>query len=279
MLDFFRHGKDMDWFIRFTLGLKARPEDVKALREVLPELRNSDLQFERRRYFWIFDADFHTFHTNEELLEALRQWALEVESPDDHWPQDHRNCPSNNCPLRHNQARKAIDGEPFIAQFMVAAGGPDAKPPKQSFFDLVRRTHPQSDPPREVILTDPYIYSDVSEDGKEGGFSNLVAYLETLGLSSDDLFTLRMTPSPKRGTITAKKNLHRHLKTKFKNIQFKDYSPQLKFHDRFYVVRHRSGVIKGVFGPSINGLTSDAIVLMGDIDDLQPLKKLESWFG
>ncbi len=133
--------------------------------------------------------------------------------------------------------------------------------------------------PREVILTDPYIYSDVSEDGLEGGFSNLVAYLQALGISADDSFSLRMTPSPKRGTVTAKKNLHRYLKIKFKNIQFKDYSPQLKFHDRFYVVRHRSGKIKGVFGPSINGLTSDAIVLMGDIDELQPLKKLESWFG
>ncbi len=128
-------------------------------------------------------------------------------------------------------------------------------------------------------MTDPYIYSDVSEDGHEGGFSTLVAYLDALGISADDSFILRMTPSPKRGTVTAKKNLHRYLKTKFKNIQFKDYSPQLKFHDRFYVVRHRSGKIKGVFGPSINGLTSDAIVLMGDIDELQPLKKLEGWFG
>ncbi len=162
---------------------------------------------------------------------------------------------------------------------MVAAGGPKAKPPRDTFLDLVRRTHPENDPPREVILTDPYIYSDVSEDGHEGGFSNLVAYLEALGISADDTFILRTTPSPKRGTVTAKRNLHRHLKAQFKNIQLKDYAPQLKFHDRFYVVRHRSGKIKGVFGPSINGLTSDAIVLMGDIDELQPLKKLEAWFG
>ncbi len=266
----------MDWFIRFSLGLKARPEDAKSLWEALPELRNRDLRFERRPYFWIFAPDFHT---NEELLEALRQWASEVIPTDDHGLQDHRNCPSNNCPLRNNEAREANNDEPFIARLMVAAGGPGAKPPKQIFFDLIRRTHSQSDLPREVILTDPYIYSDVSEDGKEGGFSNLVEYLEMLGLSSDDSFTLRMTPSPKRGTITAKKNLHRQLKIKFAGIQFKDYSPQLKFHDRFYVVRHRSGAIKGVFGPSINGLTSDAIVLMGDIDELQPLKKLESWFG
>lgn len=161
---------------------------------------------------------------------------------------------------------------------MMAAGGPNAKPPRDSFLNLVKRTHPENDPPQEVILTDPYIYSDISEDGQEGGFSNLVAYLEVLGISDDDTFTLLMTPSPKRGTVTARKNLHRYLKKKFKNIKLKNYSPQLKFHDRFYVVRHRSGKIKGVFGPSINGLTSDAIVLMGDINELQPLKKLESWF-
>lgn len=266
----------MDWFIRFSLGLKARLEDAKALLEALPELRNREFRFDQRRYFWIFDPDFHT---NEELIEALRQWVSEVELPEDYCPGDYSNCPSNNCPLRSNQERKNHADELFIARFMVAAGGPNAKPPKQSFLDLVRRTHSQSDLPREVILTDPYIYSDVSEDGKEGGFSNLVAYLKALGLSSADSFTLRMTPSPKRGTKTAKKNLHRHLKEQFKNIQFSDYSPQLKFHDRFYVVRHQSGAIKGVFGPSINGLTSDSIVLMGDIDELQPIKKLETWFG
>lgn len=201
----------MDWFIRFTLGLKARAEDVKALLEALPELRNQEFRFERRHYFWIFDPDFHT---NAELLEALRQWVSEVKLPEDYSPTDYRNCPSNNCPLRSNQERKNHADEPLIARLMVAAGGLNAKPPKQSFLDLIRRTHSQSDPPCEVILTDPYIYSDVSEDGKEGGFSNLVAYLEALGLSSTDSFTLRMTPSPKRGTKTAKRNLHRHFKTK-----------------------------------------------------------------
>lgn len=266
----------MDWFIRFTLGLSARPEDAKAVWEALPELRSGELQFEQRRYFWIFDPDFST---SEELLAALKQWALAVDSFDTYPNQDQRNCPSYSCPLRDKHNGEAKDDEPFIARLMVAAGGPGAKSPRQSFFDLVRRTHAQSDLPREVIITDPYIYSDVSEDGIEGGFSNLVLYLETLGLSSEDSFTLRMTPSPKRGTVTARKNLQRHLKKKFKNIQFNDYSPQLKFHDRFYVVRHKSGAIKGVFGPSINGLTSDSIVLMGDIDEIQPQKKLHTWFG
>ena len=266
----------MDWFIRFTLGLKARPEDAKALLETLPELRNREFCFEHRHYFLVFDP---SFRTTAELIEALRKWASEVDPEEDESSTDYRNCPSNNCPLRSNKERRKPAEEPFIARLMVAAGGPKAKPPKQSFLDLVRRTHSQNDIPREVILTDPYIYSDVSEDGNGGGFSNLVAYLEALGLSSSDSFTLRLTPSPKRGAKTAKMNLHRHLKAKFKHIQFNDYSPQLKFHDRFYVVRHRSGAIKGVFGPSLNGLTSDSIVLMGDIDELQPLKKLDTWFG
>lgn len=266
----------MDWFIRFTLGLPARIEDATALRKALPELESQELRLEPRRYFWLFHPDFDT---NKELLEALRRWISEVETSDDFWSSNYRSCPSNNCPLRSSEARANRDEGVSIARLMVAAGGPNAKPPRDTFLDLVRRTHHGSDTPREVILTDPYIYSDVSEDGHEGGFSNLVAYLEALGISGDDTFILRTTPSPKRGAVKAKKILHRHLKAHFKNIQFLDYPPKLKFHDRFYVVRHRSGKIKGVFGPSINGLTSDAIVLMGNIDELQPQKKLEDWFG
>lgn len=266
----------MDWFVRFTLGFPARVEDAVALRRALPELENCDLQLQHRRYYWLFRPEFVT---NQELLGALRLWVAETKTSCDHWPSDYRNCPSNDCPLQKSEPRRHEDEDLSIAQFMVAAGGPKAKPPRDTFIDLVKRTHPENDPPRNVILTDPYIYMDVSEDGKEGGFCNLVAYLEALGLCAEDSFILHMTPSPKRGTATAKKNLHRYLKAKFKNIHLKDYSPKLKFHDRFYVVRHRSGQIKGVFGPSINGLTSDAIVLMGDIDDLQPLKKLEAWFG
>lgn len=266
----------MDWFIRFTLGLPARVEDAVALRKAIPELENRNFQLKHRHYFWLFHPEFAS---NQDLLEALRRWVAEVEPPDDHWPSDYRNCPSNNCPLRNDQVGGHSDDGLHIARFMVAAGGPNAKPPRDTFLDLVKRTHPKNDPPREVILTDPYIYMDLNEDGHEGGFFNLLGYLEALGISAEDSFTLRMTPSPKRGTSTAKRNLHRYLKAKFKHIQIRDYSPQLKFHDRFYVVRHRSGRVKGIFGPSINGLTSDAIVLMGDIEGLQPLKKLETWFS
>ena len=32
----------MDWLLRFSLGLKARPQDAQALLEALPELANKD---------------------------------------------------------------------------------------------------------------------------------------------------------------------------------------------------------------------------------------------
>ncbi|MBS9926337.1 hypothetical protein [Vibrio alginolyticus] len=264
----------MIWFIRFALGLPARPEDVVALKQALPELSLPESQVLPRRLFWLLEP---TFMSNHELIEALRGWADEID--DSHLSKHRIECNPVNCPMRVGNSIKRNNEEPFVTELLVAAGGPKAKPPKDSFLNLVKQVHPKNDIPSEVIITDPYIYSDVSEDGMEGGYSNLVSYLNALGLRPDDSFTLRMTPSPKRGTITSRKILQRHLKREFKNIKFVDYSPKLKFHDRFYVVRHRSNVIKGVFGPSLNGLSSDAIVLMGDIEGIQPLKKLETWFG
>ena len=267
----------MDWFIRFTLGLHARIEDAAALRKALPELERGEFQLVHPRYIWPFHPDFET---NKNLLAALRNWVAKVEQRDDFLPADHRSCPSNNCPLRSNHARVNEDEDSFITQLMVVAGGRKANKPKENFLNLVRQSRSKiTSPPKNVILTDPYIYSDISEDGHEGGYSNLVAYLEALEIPAEDSFTLRMTPSPKKANATQKKNLQGHIQSKYKNIQFNDFSPNLKFHDRFYVVHHKLGEISGVFGPSINGLTSDAIVLMGDITGMQPLKKFKDWFA
>lgn len=265
----------MDWFIRFCLGLPAREEDASAVRQAIPELQREGLNIQRRHYLWLFED----FPTNEAIIDALRGWVSNVDEGNVpiHGPR-HR-CPLSNCPWKDQHSGEGERDDLVIAEYLVAAGGPDAKPPRDSFFELVRRTHPIADPPRDVILTDPYIYSDMSEDGFTGGFDNLTMYLKTLGLSTDDSFSLSLTPSPKRGTVTAKRNLHRHLKKIFQHVQLKDFSPRLKFHDRFYIVRHRSGELKGVFGPSLNGLSSDSIVMMGDIGDIQPLKKLQTWFG
>lgn len=267
----------MDWFIRFTLGLPARPEDAAALMKVLPELKRPDFRLQHRHYFWPIMPEFDT---NESLVKALRRWIADVEVVDDLKSFDDHKCPSNNCPLRNEQINTNKDDELFLTAFMVAAGGPEAKTPINAFLDLVRKTHSEKDPPKDIILTDPYIYTNVGEDGHEGGFSNLVAYLKALGISTHDSFSLLMTPEPKKGgSKTVMDALHAKLKEQFNNMVIKCHSKKLKFHDRFYVVRHQSGTIKGVFGPSINGLTSNSIVLMGNIEGPQAEKKLKEWFG
>lgn len=220
------------WFIRFILGLPARVEDAVALRNALPELESKDFQLKTRAsLFWNL---LLSCNTNEEVLRELHRWISNIEEPNDSELSKYHNCLSSTCPYQSSQTESNRDNGFSIVHFMMAAGGPNAKPPRDSFLNLVKRTHPENDPPQEVILTDPYIYSDISEDGQEGGFSNLVAYLEVLGISDDDTFTLLMTPSPKRGTVTARKNLHRYLKKKFKNIKLKNYSPQLKCNGQIF---------------------------------------------
>ena len=269
----------MNWLIRFQLGLPARAEDVAELRATIPEILSGDWEPNKRHiqvYSLLLDIWPHDGFSRE-----VRRWVSEV-SEEQAEPDSYSdlNCHLEMCPLRKSGIQtNASASEPQALNLIVAAGGPDAKPPRDSFFDLVRKVHRGLDQPREVILTDPYIYSDVSEDGLTGGFNNLVQYLEVLGLKNEDRFILVTTPSPKRGGKTAQSNLRRLLKKKFKDILFRDFSPKLAFHDRFYLVRHSSGALKGVFGPSLNGLSSQSIVLMGDIDEVQPLKKLNSWLG
>lgn len=269
----------MNWLIRFQLGLPARAEDVAELRATIPEILSGDWEPNKRHiqvHALLLDIWPH-----DGFSRKVRRWASEVceeqAEPDN---KSSLHCRSETCPLRKSGTEtNASASESQVLNLIVAAGGPDAKPPRDSFFDLVRKVHRGLEQPREVILTDPYIYSDVSEDGLTGGFSNLVQYLEVLGLKNEDSFCLVTTPSPKRGGKTAQSNLRRLLKKTFKDISFRDFSPELAFHDRFYLARHRSGALKGVFGPSLNGLSSKSIVLMGDIDELQPLKKLNSWLG
>lgn len=269
----------MDWLIRFSLGLPARQVDAKAVRRLLPELQNQNWQPARRHLiFWLTDD----IYSSDQFVEALRRWILQVEDVPTSLL-EHGKCPAQNCPLRQNGAcasDMAGDcADELFLRYQVAAGGPNARAPRESFFDLVRKVHPAADRPREVILTDPYIYTDVSEDGLEGGFNNLVGYLTNLGIEQSDDFTLTTTPSPKRGGKTAKHNLQRLLKKRFSSISFKDFSPRLAFHDRLYIVRHKSGAMRGVFGPSLNGLSSQAIVLMGELTDPQPMKRIKSWLG
>jgi hypothetical protein len=171
-------------------------------------------------------------------------------------------CHRLDCPLKHDQnLHNSEDEGTTLAYLLSAAGGPDRKPPKDIFLDLVRKSRKKMGLIREVILTDPYIYSDISEDGFPGGFDNLVAYLEALGLDSDSSFTLKKTPSPKKASKKSITLLDRKLREYYPNISLGQYSSKCNFHDRFYIIRDDKGQLGGVFGPSLNGFRAPNMAL------------------
>jgi hypothetical protein len=225
-------------------------------------------------FWWFIEA------TNEDFENELREWAKSLEfDAERRAPNPTRLCPRQDCPLKEEP--ELHDGEEnhdtALLSFLSAGGGPKAKPPIGMFLDLVRKTHATSGLTKEVFLTDPYIYSDLSEDGLEGGFGSLMAYLKVLKLDSESSFTIKTNPSPKRATKKAKEALHRKIHRSYPNASVGNYSPKCNFHDRFYIVRDDKGQLGGVFGPSLNGLSSNAIVLMGDLSGQQVLKKLSEW--
>jgi hypothetical protein len=173
------------------------------------------------------------------------------------------------CPLLNGQGNNE---DPNQIK-MLTVGGFVSNSPKKSFLDLVSKTHKRNKGIKDVIITDRFIYSEKSEDGMTGGYSNVVEYLKTLGLEKDDKFNLVVNPHAK-STPEKIKLFQKYIKDAFPNVSFDTYHRENYFHDRFYLVRDTSGQINGVFGPSLNGLNSESIVIMGDIKDKGILSKL-----
>lgn len=163
----------------------------------------------------------------------------------------------------------------FYCFKLVLGGGP--KPPLERFLDLVRRVHKKNqDNVKEVIITDPYILADIGESGTNGGYTNLCSYLEAVGIKTPDKFTLTYTPSPKRSENRLPLFM-KAIESVYPGVTFRTYKAQLVFHDRIYLVRDTKSKIKGVFGPSINGLNANDFVLMGEIED-ESLRQLSKVF-
>lgn len=268
----------MRFLVRFFLGLPARKADLEEMKETLPEIfqENSGRYKHRwiRPLWWLLDA------TSEDVEAGLKQWARSSEFDEEQRDSEPAIiCPRQDCPFKEEREsqEEAENLDVSLLNFLSAGGGPKAKPPLNMFLDLVRKKHAEMGLVKEVILTDPYIYSDLSEDGIEGGFENLMEYLQALDVDSDSTFTIKMNPSPKRATKKAKEALYKKIRKSYPNASLGNYSPKCSFHDRFYIVRDDKGQLGGVFGPSLNGLSSNAIVLMGDLNGQQVLKKLSAW--
>lgn len=169
--------------------------------------------------------------------------------------------------------------EPPIFHFNLIGG--HHKSPNESFFDLVRKTHSKMKKyqVKKVVLTDPYLYIDISAKGTEGGFFNLIKFLECVIGKHDDSFELFIPQSGKLDRDHTKKNkLLKVVKKKFPNVLIKDNPGAVTFHDRFYLTKFSDGSILGLFGPSLNGLDDTDVVIMGEIDNsansMVKLKKL-----
>jgi hypothetical protein len=155
------------------------------------------------------------------------------------------------------------------------AGGPDQKPLVDRFLDLVQRVHANAGEARKVIVTDPYLLTDASENGTPGGFSNFCQYLRTLRLAADAI--LFIPPGPKKPTANRTRWIE-SIQKEFPGLKVATFASRLSFHDRFYIVEHAGGLVRGVFGPSMNGLSDTDIALLGELEVPDALATLSKWF-
>ncbi|MDX1956925.1 MAG: hypothetical protein SFU98_00030 [Leptospiraceae bacterium] len=58
----------------------------------------------------------------------------------------------------------------------------------------------------------------------------------------------------------------------------KGVSNDLVIHDRFYICKYDNGECKGIFGPSINALHKNDIIIVGNIEG-EEVKRMEDWFS
>lgn len=250
----------MTWWLRFCLGLPARREDLEEIRRSLPELFDANFDVDANLLFPWWPSPV----VRKLTVEDLRRWARAGDLPWEPAAASPEDCPAKECPLRKGPRSAQGRGEPVLLTFMVAGGA--HKPPKEEFLDLVRRVH-KDQLISEVILTDPYIYLDLSERGQPGGYASLIDYLHALRLTRDSAFALKLNPSPRKTTTTARQLLARKVKSAFTSAHLGTFPAGHRFHDRFYLTRNRSGRLAGIFGPSLNGLGVKTIVLMGELEN------------
>ncbi|MBY5773595.1 hypothetical protein V7796_03825 [Rhizobium laguerreae] len=265
----------MEWYWRMRMGLLPRPEDRDALRRIAPEL---------------FDLE----HEALQALDDERFWgpgAFRQEVGDWLHREGYRqlvtvrdgSCPQQDCPLRLGGRPGQVvggqsDGEDgaIVIELMTVAGGYKAK--ANTFYDMARKVHRPKGPVRDILVTDPYIYVDKSEEDAVGGIDNFLAYLACLDIPHSGI-TIYQPPYAKGKKATSgkiwRRSVEAHGKKNGYGVQFCFFKTltETRFHDRFYLARHVDGSVSGLFGPSMNGLNDKSFVLVGELET-QTLKRL-----
>ena len=257
----------MQWFTRLVLGLPPRAQDIRELRELAPELFfDREVRGATRRSRVHFHPAFWDSH---EFREAVRAWVQEFDeqAPESQEgePCDHPFCPRKQRSLSANESPHAV------MEMMVVAGGTEFNPPAKSFFDLINATKKKYSIVRRVIMTDPFIYADIGQSGSRGGFTNLVKLLGHLNIEQTTSFELQLTP---RVGQEKRDELQNMIKKEFPDCTLTSHKSTSTFHDRFIFVEYHDGERRAWYGPSLNGLNSDSIVIFGDVTEASALKQL-----
>ena len=163
---------------------------------------------------------------------------------------------------------------------MTVAGGWTSK--AGAFFDMARKVHGGKGEIKVLLLTDPYIYVDKSEEDSIGGIDNFLGYLDCLKISRGAEITIQQPPYA-RGKKAASgavwcRRVAEHGERGGYNVRFAFFHArsQSRFHDRFYVARHSNGSVSGLFGPSMNGLNDKSFALMGELEGVTLKKPVQT---
>ena len=250
----------MEWYTRMILNLPPRAKDVKELRESAPELFTDEEIKETTRYLrrYIHPLYWDTY----ELREEVRVWLQDFEEK---MPEgDYCDHP---CCIR----KTAGDNADGYMHMMTVAGGRDRNPPAKSFFDLINATKIKNATVLRVILTDPYIYFDTGQNGDGGGFNNLLKLLEHLNIDSSTEFRLELTP---QNDSEKKDRFETKIQQEFPSCTVFNHNNASTFHDRFIFVQYNNSQCKAWYGPSLNGLNSNSIIIFGDLTDSNAVQQL-----
>ncbi|MGY4227838.1 hypothetical protein ACVMIH_005199 [Bradyrhizobium sp. USDA 4503] len=260
-----------DWFWRLRMGLPPRPEDREAIRRIAPELFNGE--------HWFREPPQQEFWHAEDFRSDIRSW-LATDDPRPLVTVRAGTCAQPDCPLQlgrphpgsagsSSSEAAAMSGE-IVLELMTVAGGWSAK--SNAFLDAARKVHSGKGPAKDLLITDPFIYADKGEEGTVGGINNFLTYLDLLEIPTSGTLTIFQPPFAKGKKAESgwiwRRSVKQHGENRGYKIKFTYFRTKTgtRFHDRFYLVRHRSGEISGLFGPSMNGLNDRSFVLIGELE-------------
>lgn len=274
-----------DVFIRFLLNLNCREEDYKTIKKSIPEVLNNEYSSPNHIGYGYFPVSLNDF------VEWVNRYK-NLESEDESFSAKEKgplleefNCHVDMCPYKAKSSNRTAESHmpedsskmkgPIQLDLMTVGGG-NKRNHLNEFINLIQTsvkvTH-TADNIQSLIFTDPYLAKSTSEDGQShNGFDNLKRVIaEGFGIDESTCFKLYVSQSLNH----VRENFESHLKKTFSGIDVRLYTGS-QIHDRFYMAQNKGNTLKGVFGPSVNGLNANSVFLMGELernvlDELQTL--------